>query len=86
MFEKSYSGKCRWIQVFSAIWRSKDWSITLVKSVEQVYAVLNVVKLKKTIPLLNGPLATFVTDRRLFLGQTSPHKFGLRFTRAHQRF
>ena len=33
MFEKSYSGKFRWIQVFSSIWRSKDWTITLVQSV-----------------------------------------------------
>ena len=33
MFEKSYSGKCRWVQMFSSIWRSKDWIITLVQSV-----------------------------------------------------
>ena len=33
MFEKSYSGKCRLIQVFSSIWQSKDWTITLVQSV-----------------------------------------------------
>ena len=32
MFEKSYSGKCRWLQVFGSIWRSKDWTITLVQS------------------------------------------------------
>ncbi len=36
MFEKSYSGKCRWILVFSSIWRSKDWTITLVQSVLNV--------------------------------------------------
>ena len=33
MFEKSYSDICRWIQVISSIWRSKDWTITLVQSV-----------------------------------------------------
>ena len=38
MFEKSYSGKCRWIQVFSSIWRSKDWTITLVQSVYHIGA------------------------------------------------
>ncbi len=36
MFEKSYSGKCRWIHVFSSIWRSKDWTITVVQSVSSL--------------------------------------------------
>ena len=33
MFEKSYIGICRWMQVFSSICRSKDWTIILVQSV-----------------------------------------------------
>ena len=44
MFEKSFSSKCRWIQVFSSIWRSKAWTITLVQSVLHLPDIRNMLQ------------------------------------------
>ena len=62
MFEKSYSGKCVWIQVLSSIWRIKDWTITLVQS--ELLEVIQMVRLILSSPLHNLGLIKYFTSKR----------------------
>ena len=56
MFEKSYSGKWRLMQVYSSIWRSTDWTITLVLSVLEVRIAVTISRIATTMhaSLLNN--------------------------------
>ncbi len=87
MFEKSYSGKCRWIQAFSSIWRSKDWSIKLVQSVFQLqncaqpvmdHAVIEVTYPDQSVEMLsmgmNNYMLLHIYDRHYIIRGKSFHE------------